>query len=170
MARRRRSRDLEERDESTPSLTPVVPQAPLRADVVTPQSDLRLFHPEPEFIHAVQHYAATLKLAPTVRASTNRSRQLSQRVSKPVRANTKSHQRLRLRLRSLLHKLHRTTRNQTRHRAALRRDFKFTAPDQVAVCVRRKERREIIFASGNGGARRHRKKPKRNYFSDIRCK
>lgn len=45
--------------------------------------------------------------------------------------------------------------------------LRFAIPEKVAVCVRRKERREVIFALkrfGRGGARR------RSYFSDVSCK
>lgn len=45
----------------------------------------------------------------------------------------------------------------------------FDDPGYVALCVRRKKRREVIFAkrkAGKGSRRRHRR---RNYFSEIRC-
>ena len=45
----------------------------------------------------------------------------------------------------------------------------FEAPRSVVICVRRKQRREVLFATrktGKGGrARRHR----RNYYSNVRC-
>lgn len=51
--------------------------------------------------------------------------------------------------------------------AALGRSF--AAPAQVAICARRKARREVIFATRKhrkgGGARRRR----RNFWSDVRC-
>lgn len=42
----------------------------------------------------------------------------------------------------------------------------FEKPKQVLVCVRRKTRREVLFAKkkGNGGARK-----RRNYYSGIKC-
>lgn len=46
----------------------------------------------------------------------------------------------------------------------------FAAPDNVAICVRRKSRREVLFAkrrAGKGGARR--RAPRRNWFSAIKC-
>lgn len=44
----------------------------------------------------------------------------------------------------------------------------FDAPKKTAICVRRKTRREVIFAKrkSGGGARR---KPRRNTYSDIGC-
>lgn len=43
----------------------------------------------------------------------------------------------------------------------------FSGPRQVARCVRRKVRREVILARGKGGGR-HRP-PRRNYWSDVEC-
>lgn len=42
----------------------------------------------------------------------------------------------------------------------------FEVPKRVAICVRRKERREVIMARGGGGSR---KAKRRNYFSSIEC-
>jgi len=44
----------------------------------------------------------------------------------------------------------------------------FQAPERVLVCVRRKRRREVMFAKGGAGRRRMRR-PRRNYWSDVRC-
>lgn len=44
----------------------------------------------------------------------------------------------------------------------------FTAPDRVLMCVRRKQRREVMFAKGKTG-RRGQKRPKFNWFSRISC-
>lgn len=44
----------------------------------------------------------------------------------------------------------------------------FATPELVARCVRRKERREVLFAKGKSGGG-HRK-PRRDWFSDISCK
>lgn len=46
----------------------------------------------------------------------------------------------------------------------------FDAPVSVLVCVRRKRRKEVLFAkrkTGRGGARQRR--PRRNWFSKIHC-
>ena len=43
----------------------------------------------------------------------------------------------------------------------------FPVPRKVAICQRRKERREVMIARGVGGSRAPKR---RNYFSDIRCK
>ncbi|WNK13477.1 MAG: hypothetical protein [Microvirus sp.] len=43
----------------------------------------------------------------------------------------------------------------------------FEAPKFVAICVRRKQRREVLLALGKGGGgKRH---PRRNQFSNVRC-
>lgn len=50
-----------------------------------------------------------------------------------------------------------------------KRGFSFAVPNRVAVCVRRKTRREVIFAkrlNGKGAGARHRR---RSYYSDIGC-
>lgn len=43
----------------------------------------------------------------------------------------------------------------------------FQAPRQVNLCIKRKERREVIMATGHGGGQR---KGKRKPSSNIRCK
>nr|QJB20546.1 MAG: hypothetical protein [Microvirus sp.] len=43
----------------------------------------------------------------------------------------------------------------------------FYRPDRVAICVRRKTRRQVIFASGVGGSKVRR--GKRNFASGFRC-
>lgn len=46
----------------------------------------------------------------------------------------------------------------------------FADPSHVAVCVRRKTRREVIFASGAGAKRTKRRRPqRRSATSAIRC-
>jgi len=42
----------------------------------------------------------------------------------------------------------------------------FKNPERVLVCIRRKQRREVLLAKGRGGANR---KPRRSYYSDVRC-
>lgn len=44
----------------------------------------------------------------------------------------------------------------------------FNRPDRVAICVRRKARREVLFASGVGGSRT--KRGKRTFSSGFSCK
>lgn len=53
--------------------------------------------------------------------------------------------------------------------ASLPSGVRFVVPGEVAICVRRKERREVLHALGKvrkrgGGSRR------KNYFSQIKCK
>lgn len=43
----------------------------------------------------------------------------------------------------------------------------FVQPAQVPICVRRKQRREVLLALGRGGGR-HRP-PRRNRWSNVRC-
>lgn len=45
---------------------------------------------------------------------------------------------------------------------------KFSNPHKVLVCVRRKIRKQILFAKGGAGSRRMRK-PVYNYYSSVRC-
>lgn len=45
----------------------------------------------------------------------------------------------------------------------------FAVPKKVALCVRRKVRREAILALGLGGAGARQKRRKRNYWSTVSC-
>lgn len=45
----------------------------------------------------------------------------------------------------------------------------FERPKQVAVCIRRKQRREVIHALGKAGAGVRRRRPRRSEYSDVRC-
>lgn len=44
----------------------------------------------------------------------------------------------------------------------------FANPDKVITCVRRKRRREVLFARGGAGSRKMRR-PRFNSRSDVRC-
>lgn len=44
----------------------------------------------------------------------------------------------------------------------------FANPRKVFLCVRRKIRREVMFAKGGAGSRKMRR-PKRNQHSNVRC-
>ena len=47
--------------------------------------------------------------------------------------------------------------------------FSFAVPEKVVVCVRRKRRREVLFAmrrTGKGSRKLHRR---RDHYSDVRC-
>lgn len=43
----------------------------------------------------------------------------------------------------------------------------FAAPEKVAICVRRRVRKEVLFAKGRGGGGN--RPPRRNYWSDVQC-
>lgn len=49
--------------------------------------------------------------------------------------------------------------------------LKFANPEQIAMCIRRRTRREIMHATGFAGAKRIMKKPRqnRNFWSNIGC-
>ena len=46
-------------------------------------------------------------------------------------------------------------------------DIGFRVPSKVAICVRRKTRKEVIFAKGKGG--KGTRRPKRNKWCDVHC-
>lgn len=46
----------------------------------------------------------------------------------------------------------------------------FQAPDDVIVCVRRKRRKEVLFAKNKAGKSGQQRKRRRTYFSSISCK
>lgn len=45
----------------------------------------------------------------------------------------------------------------------------FEAPKAVAVCVRRKQRKEVIHALRKAGRGARRRKPRRNFYSGVQC-
>jgi len=55
-----------------------------------------------------------------------------------------------------------------RARKVLSHSVAFQAPLDVAICVRRKVRKEVMHATGKAG-RRGQKRPHRNPYSDINC-
>lgn len=47
----------------------------------------------------------------------------------------------------------------------------FKDPSRVSLCVRRRSRREVLFATGSGGRpRRYHNKPRRNELSNYSCR
>lgn len=52
-------------------------------------------------------------------------------------------------------------------RSFLASGVRFADPRRVAICVRRKTRREVIMASGRGGG--FHRRPRRNFYSDVEC-
>lgn len=56
-------------------------------------------------------------------------------------------------------------KSQTKNSLATQERLQFRAPQFVAVCVRRKRRREVMIALGKKG----RRKPRRTWLSDYRC-
>lgn len=46
----------------------------------------------------------------------------------------------------------------------------FAEPKRLPICIRRKERREVLFSKGLPGSGKRFKKPRRNAFSDVSCK
>jgi len=53
--------------------------------------------------------------------------------------------------------------------AAVTSKIAFSDPSSVAICIRRKTRREVIFAKRKSG-RRGQRRLKRNWFSKIHCR
>jgi len=46
----------------------------------------------------------------------------------------------------------------------------FEAPRRVAICVRRKQRREVLHAlMKTGRGSRHHRKPRKSYYSEVNC-
>lgn len=61
-------------------------------------------------------------------------------------------------------------RNVVRPKAALTPDvFRFNKPVSVAICVRRKQRREVLFALKRTGKGSRRRRRRRNYYSEVSC-
>ena len=53
-------------------------------------------------------------------------------------------------------------------RRLIPKSVSFVTPDRVLLCVRRKIRKEVMFAKGGAGSKKMRR-PKRNHYSDVRC-
>lgn len=45
----------------------------------------------------------------------------------------------------------------------------FSAPKDAVVCVRRKIRKEVLFAKGSAGSSRRRNRPHYNFSSTLKC-
>lgn len=61
------------------------------------------------------------------------------------------------------------TRPGRAERAWLANKLKFHNPKKVVTCVRRKSRKEVLFAKGVGGRKGKKRPPKRNWRSEIKC-
>lgn len=48
--------------------------------------------------------------------------------------------------------------------------LQFAVPAKVALCVRRKRRKEVLHAKGIAGSKKRMRSPRRNYWSSISCK
>lgn len=64
--------------------------------------------------------------------------------------------------------LRRGSRARFKFRPMVPAGVRFKAPRKILVCVRRKARREVLLALGRGGGGHRR--PRRSYFSSVRCK
>ena len=53
--------------------------------------------------------------------------------------------------------------------AAVTAKLAFSSPPSVAICVRRKQRREVMFALKKSGKRGQRR-PRRSWYSSIKCR
>lgn len=49
----------------------------------------------------------------------------------------------------------------------LKQAVRFAVPKRVRLCVKRKERREVLLAKGKGGG--NHRKPRRTEYSSVRC-
>lgn len=47
--------------------------------------------------------------------------------------------------------------------------FKFNVPAKVAICVRRKKRREVLFAKKRTGKGARAYRRRRNYYTEVSC-
>lgn len=48
--------------------------------------------------------------------------------------------------------------------------LKFDIPRPIAICIRRKERKEVLFAKRKAGRGGSRKPPRRSFWSGVSCK
>lgn len=45
----------------------------------------------------------------------------------------------------------------------------FAEPNRLPLCIRRHQRREVLFAKGVGGSKKPQRKPRKNAHSNIAC-
>lgn len=64
----------------------------------------------------------------------------------------------------------RTNLNGAKARTPKLYQLQFSVPTKVALCVRRKRRKEILHAKGVAGSKKRMRSPRRNYWSSISCK
>lgn len=52
----------------------------------------------------------------------------------------------------------------------IRSNIGFDNPDRVIICVRRRQRKQVLFATSKAGpGRKRQRRPRRNNFSNVRC-
>lgn len=161
---RRKKHSSDQRDDP-PIASEAADQALPRAVPVTSLEDRRQFTPTPEIAHAKSHIASDLRLSTPL---INHVRQIAIKYKPLLSAVPNRHRTFRKK--SLLRTVRSVPRAIRKNAQALRGDFKFQIPKDVAICVRRKQRREYIFASGRSGRVSRTKKRRRNEHSNIRCK
>lgn len=128
----------------TPGPLPLTPMAPFSLPLL---EDRRQFHPEGPVRppRSFDHYSTVKIHEPKNRSAAKRTRTYSP--SSDLWDNP---------------------RKSTRNRRAASQEIGFSAPDRVAICIRRKRRREVLHAlrkTGRGGRVRRRL----NHYSKIRC-
>lgn len=161
MARRRKTnKNYQEERDAHDVASEAAPQALHRANVRS-LGDRRHFTPQPQVLHALG------TLSTILRTPNNRTRSVPQRNKKPLSARKREAPRRSRKFHKKI--LSRRTRSEQARDGQLRKNLTVTIPRNVAVCVRRKERREVIFAKNKmragSGAKRH-----RNLNSNIWCK
>lgn len=162
MARRRRSDRHEDRDTTDHRIASEAGPQALHRAVVRASNDLRQFHPQKEIIHAVQKRDARLVLARHPTRSNRVHKKLSALRPRPAKLRVPNLRR------ADVFGLRKTKKRRTI--SPIRKDLRVLLPKNVAICVRRNVRREVLFARGKGGSRKITRRRHRNQFSNIRCK
>lgn len=159
MTRRRRREAHDDRDTPSPSLARADRQA-LHRVMVRSLEDRRLFHPQKEIIHGLRKRDTRIVLK---RVRTIRPHRVSAVLSavRPRRAK---------RMLSRLHQSHVRRLSRRKNSPLSKALLRVSVPRNVAICVRRKERREVIFARGHGGSKKITRRRRRNELSNVRCK
>lgn len=159
MTRRRRREAQDDRDTPSPSLARADRQA-LHRVMVRSVEDRRLFHPQKEIIHGLRKRDTRIVLK---RVRTIGPPRISRKLSS-VRSRSG---------RRLLSRLHLAgVRRISRRKSSplSKALLRVSVPRNVAICVRRKERREVMFARGHGGSKKLSRRRRRNELSNVRCK
>lgn len=146
-----KGRKRDKREDNSPSLTPSLlrPTAPLVSPLPSPSQtilreieDRRTYHPLGEFRPARFRTGGPSRITVKDRPYNGRYKYADP---------------------------HRNSRN-IHLNSGTKAPVSFAVPDGTVVCVRRKQRKEVLFAKRRAGAKGRQRRHKRNLWTKVRCR